>query len=64
VFFDIGTLNTWLDNRSGGDLDYTQERAKLTRLQAEKATLELERQRGNWIPVELVVTSPLGRSPL
>ena len=55
VFFDIDTLNTWLDNRTGGDLDYTQERAKLTKLQAEKVTLELEQQRGNLIPMELVI---------
>ena len=46
VFFNIGTLKTWLDNHSGGELDYTQERAKLTRLQAEKVTLDLEQQRG------------------
>jgi len=57
VFFDIDTLNTWLDNRISGDLDYTQERAKLTRLQAEKAKLELEQQRGNLIPLELVVVA-------
>ena len=45
-------LKIWLDNRSTGDLDYTQERAKLTRLQAEKVTLELEQQRGNLLPLE------------
>jgi phage terminase Nu1 subunit (DNA packaging protein) len=55
VFFNIGTLKTWLDNRTSGDLDYTQERAKLTKLQAEKVTLELEQQRGNLIPMELVI---------
>ena len=55
VFFNIDTLKTWRDSRAGGDLDYTQERAKLTRLQAAKATLELEQQRGNLIPLELVV---------
>ena len=55
VVFNIDTLNTWLDTRTGGDLDYTQERAKLTKLQAEKVTLELEQQRGNLIPMELVI---------
>ena len=57
VFFNIDTLNTWLDTRSGGELDYTQERAKLTRLQAEKVTLELEQQRGNLLPMELVIAA-------
>ena len=57
VFFNIDTLNTWLDDRSGGELDYTQERAKLTRLQAEKVTLELEQQRGNLLPMELVIAA-------
>ena len=33
----------------------TQERAKLTKLQAEKVTLELEQQRGNLIPAEMVI---------
>ena len=57
VVFNIDTLNTWLDTRSGGELDYTQERAKLTRLQAEKVTLELEQQRGNLLPMELVIAA-------
>ena len=57
VFINIDTLNTWLDTRSGGELDYTQERAKLTRLQAEKVTLELEQQRGNRLPMELVIAA-------
>jgi len=55
VFFEMDTLKNWLDNRSSGDLDYTQERAKLTRLQAEKVTLELEQQRGNLLPLEMVI---------
>jgi phage terminase Nu1 subunit (DNA packaging protein) len=55
VFFDMDPLKKWLDNRTGGDLDYTQERAKLTRLQAEKVTLELEQQRGNLLPLEMVI---------
>jgi hypothetical protein len=40
---------------TSGTLDLGQERAKLTKLQAEKATLELEVSRGNLIPMELVV---------
>ena len=55
VYFEIKEIERWLDNRSSGELDYTQERAKLTKLHAEKATLELEQQRGNLIPMELVV---------
>lgn len=55
MLFVIDTLNTWLDSPAGGDRDYTQERAKLTRLQAAKATLELEQQRGNLIPLDLVL---------
>jgi phage terminase Nu1 subunit (DNA packaging protein) len=57
VYFEIEVLNRWLDNRSSGELDYTQERAKLTRLQAEKVTLELEQQRGNLLPMELVIAA-------
>ena len=57
VLFDMDELKTWLDNRSSGDLDYTQERAKLTRLQAEKVTLELEQQRGKLLPMELVIAA-------
>ena len=57
VYFEIEELNRWLDNRSSGELDYTQERAKLTRLQAEKVTLELEQQRGNLLPMELVIAA-------
>jgi len=55
VFFNIGTLKTWLGNHSGGELDYTQERAKLTRLQAERVTLDLEQQRGKLLPLEMVI---------
>ena len=55
VFLDMDDLKIWLDNRSSGDLDYTQERAKLTRLQAEKVTLDLEQQRGNLLPLEMVI---------
>jgi phage terminase Nu1 subunit (DNA packaging protein) len=55
VSFNMDALKVWLDNRSKGDLDYTQERAKLTRLQAEKVTLELEQQRGNLLPLEMVI---------
>jgi len=54
-------LKIWLDNRSTGDLDYTQERAKLTRLQAEKVTLELEQQRGNLLPLEMVIEAWQGQ---
>jgi phage terminase Nu1 subunit (DNA packaging protein) len=61
VFFNIDTLNTWQDNRSGGNLDYTQERAKLTRLQAEKVTLELEQQRGKLLPLEMVIVAWQGQ---
>ncbi|MBT4442153.1 MAG: hypothetical protein HOD01_02455 [Oceanospirillaceae bacterium] len=61
VFFNIDTLNTWLDNRAGGDLDYTQERAKLTRLQAEKVTLDLEQQRGKLLPLEMVILAWQGQ---
>ena len=57
VYFEIEELQKWLNNRSGGELDYTQERAKLTRLQAEKVTLELEQQRGNLLPMELVIAA-------
>ena len=61
VFFDIGTLKTWLDNHSGGELDYTQERAKLTRLQAERVTLDLEQQRGKLLPLEMVISAWQGQ---
>ena len=61
VFFNIGTLKTWLDNRSSGELDYTQERAKLTRLQAERATLDLEQQRGKLLPLEMVILAWQGQ---
>ena len=40
---------------TSGTLDLGQERAKLTKLQAQKATLELEISRGNLIPMDLVV---------
>jgi hypothetical protein len=42
---------------SSGELDLGQERAKLTKLQAEKTKLELEQQRGNLMPLELVVAT-------
>ena len=57
VFFNLDDLNAWLNNKSGSELDYTQERAKLTRLQAEKVTLELEQQRGNLLPLKMVIES-------
>ena len=50
VLFKVRDVSDWLRNRdteSGGDLDLSQERAKLTKLQAEKAKLDLEQQRGN-----------------
>ena len=58
VMFSVREVSDWLRSRdmeSSGTLDLGQERAKLTKLQAEKATLELEQQRGNLIPMELVV---------
>jgi len=58
VSFTVRDVSDWLRNRdleTDGDLDLSQERAKLTKLQAEKATLELEQQRGNLIPVELMI---------
>ena len=61
VFFNIGTLKTWLGNHSGGELDYTQERAKLTRLQAERVTLDLEQQRGKLLPLEMVILAWQGQ---
>ena len=61
VFFNIGTLKTWLGNHSGGEPDYTQERAKLTRLQAEKVTLDLEQQRGKLLPLEMVILAWQGQ---
>ena len=57
VFFEIAALKRWLGNRSSGELDYTQERAKLTRLQAKKVTLGPEQRRGNLLPMELVVAT-------
>lgn len=58
VMFTVRAVSDWLRGRdfeSSGTLDLGQERAKLTKLQAEKATLELEQQRGNLIPMELVI---------
>ena len=58
VSFTVRDVSDWLRNRgleTDGNLDLSQERAKLTKLQAEKATLELEQQRGNLIPMELVI---------
>ena len=42
-------------------MDYTQERAKLTRLQAERATLDLEQQRGKLLPLEMVILAWQGQ---
>ena len=61
VYFEIKEIERWLDTRSGGELDYTQERAKLTRLQAEKVTLELEQQRGKLLPLEMVILAWQGQ---
>ena len=58
VMFSVRQVSDWLRSRdmeTSGTLDLGQERAKLTKLQAEKATLELEVSRGNLIPMELVV---------
>ena len=58
VMFSVRQVSDWLRSRdmeTSGTLDLGQERAKLTKLQAEKATLELEISRGNLIPMELVV---------
>ena len=57
VFFELEELQEWLDDRSGGELNYTQERAKLTKLQAEKVSLELDQQRGSLIPMELAIVT-------
>ena len=61
VFFDIAALNCWLDDRSNGELDYTQERAKLTSLKAEKVTLYLEQQRGKLLPLDMVIEAWQGQ---
>ena len=61
VFFEITVLKRWLDNRSSGELDYTQERAKLTRLQAERAALDLEQQCGKLLPLEMVILTWQGQ---
>ena len=61
VFFNLDDLNQWLNTRLGGELDYTQERAKLTKLQAEKVTLELEQQRGISLPLEMVILAWQGK---
>jgi len=61
VFFEITALNHWLDNRSNGELDYTQERAKLTSLKAEKVTLFLEQQRGKLLPLDMVIEAWQGQ---
>ena len=61
VFFDLDDLNQWLNTRSGGELDYTQERAKLTKLQAKKVTLELEQQRGKLLPLKMVILAWQGQ---
>jgi phage terminase Nu1 subunit (DNA packaging protein) len=60
VIFSVRAVSDWLRSRdveSSGELDLSQERAKLTKLQAEKTKLELEQQRGNLIPMELVVAT-------
>jgi len=46
---------------SSGVLDLSQERAKLTKLQAEKATLELEQQCGTLLPLEMVIVAWQGQ---
>ena len=61
VFFEIAAIKRWLDNRSSGELDYTQERAKLTRLQAERVTFDLEQQRGKLLPLEMVISAWQGQ---
>ena len=61
VFFEIAALKRWLGNRSSGELDYTQERAKLTSLQAEKVTLDLQQQRGKLLPLEMVILAWQGQ---
>ena len=61
VFFEITALNQWLGNNISGKLDYTQERAKLTRLQAERATLYLEQQRGKLLPLDMVIEAWQGQ---
>ena len=56
--FSVRQVSDWLRSRdmeTSGTLDLGQERAKLTKLQAQKATLELEISRGNLIPMDLVV---------
>tara|TARA_B100000780_G_scaffold7817_1_gene5754 strand:- start:19191 stop:19706 length:516 start_codon:yes stop_codon:yes gene_type:complete len=58
VLYSVREVSDWLRSRdmeSSGTLDLGQERAKLTKLQAQKATLELEQQRGNLVPMELIV---------
>tara|TARA_B110001469_G_C9617871_1_gene307767 strand:+ start:58 stop:570 length:513 start_codon:yes stop_codon:yes gene_type:complete len=60
VVFSVRVVSDWLRSRdveSSGVLDLGQERAKLTKLQAEKTKLELEQQRGNLIPMELVLAT-------
>jgi phage terminase Nu1 subunit (DNA packaging protein) len=61
VFFEITALKRWLGNKISGELDYTQERAKLTRLQAEKVKLELEQQHGKLLPLEMVIVAWQGQ---
>ena len=61
VFFEIIALNQWLGNNISGKLDYTQERAKLTKLQAEKVKLELEQQHGKFLPLEMVILAWQGQ---
>lgn len=58
VVFNVREVSDWLrtrDTEASGELDLSQERAKLTKLQAGKALLDLEQQRGNLIPMELVI---------
>ena len=57
VVFNVRQVEEWINEKQGGELDYTQERAKLTKLQAEKVSLELEQQRGSLIPMDLVVAT-------
>ena|GEM_PF-637976 len=64
VEFTVRQVSDWLrtrDMESSGVLDLSQERAKLTKLQAEKATLELEQQCGTLLPLEMVIVAWQGQ---
>ena len=60
VFFNLDDLNEWLNTRSVNELEYTQERAKLTKQKAEKVSLEQEQIRGTLLPTEMVVVGWIG----